>query len=89
MKSLVEAREWDKLESWIGIVWMFSRGAERRTQEDLENPMLLLFRQRPAAAQKLGEWIERWSRQHQEYIQQSFKKTCKRAHEAAQQQVVT
>ena len=88
-KSLVEAQEWGKLESWVGIVWMLSRGVEWRTEEDLENPMLLLFRQRPGAAQKLEKWIERWSRQGKQDILESFKQTCKRAHEAAQQQVVT
>jgi hypothetical protein len=55
-KSLIEAQEWGKLECWIGIVWMFSGspGAVGMTEEDLENSMLLLFRQRPGAAQRLG-----------------------------------
>ena len=87
-KTLVEAQEWSKLECWIGVVWMLSRGAEGRTEEDLENSMLLLFRQRPSAAQKLEDWIGRWSRQGKKDIPESFEQTCKRAHEAAQQQVV-
>ena len=87
-ETLVEAQEWGKLECWIGVVWMLSRGAEGRTEEDLENSMLLLFRQRPGAAQKLEDWIERWSRQGKKDIPESFEQTCKRAHEAVQRQVV-
>ena len=86
MKSLVEAREWDKLESWIGIVWMFSRGAERRTQEDLENPMLLLFRQRPDAAQNLERWIEQWSQQRKDILE-LFQPIFTRAQEAVRGEV--
>ena len=88
-KTLVEAQEWGKLECWIGIVWMLSQGDAGRTDGHLENSMLLLFRQRPGAAQKLEEWMERWSRQGEKGIPESFRQTCKRAHEAAQQQVVT
>ena len=59
VKSLIDAQEWDKLECWIGTVWMNSESAGI-TEEDLESSTLLLFRQRPGAAQKLGQWMERW-----------------------------
>ena len=55
-KSLAEAQEWDKLECWIVIV---GPGVAAVTEEDLENSTLSLFRQRPSAAQKLKEWMER------------------------------
>ena len=86
-KSLIEAQEWGKLECWIGIVWMSSSGAEDRAEEDLENLMALLFRQRPDAVQKLEEWIERWSQKYKTDIPELFERTCKRAHEEAQRQV--
>ena len=88
-ESLVEAQEWDKLECWIGIVWMSLPGVEGRTGEDLENSMVLLFCQRPGAAQKLERWIERWSRRREEDVPESFECTLKRAHEAAQRQLVS
>ena len=61
-RSLIEAEEWDKLERWIGIVWMSSVPAGI-TEEDIEHPTLLLFRHRPGAAQRLEQLIERWSRE--------------------------
>jgi len=86
-ESLVEAQEWDKLKCWIGVVWMSLPRVEGRPEEDLENPMVLLFRQRPGAAQKLGKWIERWSQHWSTGILGRFEQTCKRAHEEAQRQV--
>ena len=57
-ESLIETQEWGKLDCWIGILWMLLPGAEGRSEEDLENPMALLFCQRPGAAQKLERRIE-------------------------------
>ena len=73
-RSLIEAEEWDKLECWIGILWMalkleeipqggMSFVPEGITEEDLEHPTLLLFHHRPGAAQRLEQLIERWSRE--------------------------
>ena len=85
-KSLIDAQEWDKLECWIGTVWMFSESAGI-TEEDLENSTLLLLRQRPGAAQKLRRWIERWC---QQWFLRSFPELLRRiltqAHETAQRQ---
>ena len=89
-KYLIEVQEWGKLECWIGIIWT-SFGPLNDvgiTEEDLGNSMLLLFRQRPGAAQKLERWIEQWSQQCSMDIPDSFERSCKRAREAAQQQVV-
>jgi len=83
--SLTEAQEWDKLECWMGTVWVaWPPEADGIKEEDLSRTMLLLFRQRPGAAQKLEQWMERWSQQHGEDIPESFQQICKQAYEAAQ-----
>ena len=80
--SLTEAKEWSKLECWMGILWMLGSGG--MTEEDLEHSMVLLFRQRPGAVQKLEQWMERWSQINSGDIPEPFKRTCEQAHEAAQ-----
>ena len=87
-KSLVEAQELDKFECWIGLVWLNSWEWDVAgvTEEDLENWMLLLFRQRPGATQKLKEWMERGNQRLGWDIPESFQRICERAHEAAQGQ---
>jgi len=80
--SLTEAKEWCKLECWVRIVWMLGDGGV--TEEDLEHSMVLLFRQRPGALQKLEQWMERCSQWDGKDMPESFKRTCERAHEAAQ-----
>ena len=66
-QSLIEGEEWGKLECWIGIVWMYSESADG-TEEGLEGPTLLLFRQRPVAAQRLERWMEKRSQRRYAYI---------------------
>ena len=80
--SLTEAKEWGKLECWMGILWMLGSG--EMLEEDLEHSMVLLFRQRPGAFRKLEQWMERWSQINSGDIPERFKRTCERAHEAAQ-----
>ena len=83
---LTEAQEWSKLECWLGTVWMvWPPGADGTIEEDLDRLMVLLFRQKPGAFQKLGQWMKRWSQKNSEDIPESFKRICKRACEAAQQ----
>jgi len=83
---LTEAQEWDKLECWIGAVWVaWPPAPGGTTEEDLDHVMVLLFRQRPGALQRLEQWMERWSRRDSGDIPESFKRICKQAHEAAQQ----
>ena len=79
--SLAEAKEWSKLECWMGIVWMVRpREANAMAEGDLSHSMLLLFRQRPEAVQKLEQWMERRGQK----IPESFTRICKQAHEAVQ-----
>ena len=88
-ESLIDAEQWGKLECWIETVWMYSNcaGDVRMAEEDFENSMLLLFRQRPGAAQRLERWMERWS---QEWpgrdFPESFQRILTRAQEAVKRQ---
>jgi len=85
MIFLSEAQEWNKLECWIGTVWiLWPPEADGITEEDISCPMLLLFRQRPGALQNLEQWMERWSQIHDKSIPESFQRICKQAQEAAQ-----
>jgi len=83
---LTEAEEWSRLECWMGIIWMvLPREANAMAEGDLGHSMLLLFRQRPGAVQKLEQWIEQWGQENYEEVPESFKQICKRVREAAQQ----
>jgi len=82
---LAEAQEWRKLECWMGIVWVLWPPEDGRTmEEDLGRSILLLFRQRPDAFQKLEQWMERWSEIRNKNVPESFQRICKQAQEAAQ-----
>jgi len=82
---LAEAQEWSKLECWMGTVWMvWPPGTGGATEGDLGRSMVLLLRQRPGAAQKLEQWMGRWSQKRRKGIPESFQRICKQAHEEAQ-----
>ena len=53
VQSLESNLEWDKLEAWMGIVWMVWPPETASTIEKVRDVMLLLFRQRSGAIQKL------------------------------------
>ena len=83
--SLIEAQEWNKLECWMGTVWiLWPPEADWITEEDLSCLILLLSRQRPGALQKLEQWMERCSQINGENMPESFRRICKQAWEAAQ-----
>ena len=85
---LIDAQEWDKLECWIGTVWMVYESAGIM-EEDLERSTLLLLRQRPGAAQKLEQWIEQWSQQfYRNRFPELLRRILTQAHETAQRQDV-
>jgi len=85
MTSLAEAQEWNKLECWIGTVWiLWSPEANETTGTDLSWSMLLLFQQRPGAFQKLEKWMERRSQMCRGGIPGLFQRICKHVQEAAQ-----
>ena len=59
MVSLEEEQEWEKLESWMGFVWFVLRPKTDSISEDVEHVTLSLLRQRPGAAKKLKQWLQR------------------------------
>ena len=87
---------WTAFGGEIAIEWILGETAEGMspeperitiTEEGLEHSMLLLFRHRPGAAQRLEQWIERWSEQCAwNRIPQSFRRILTRAHGAVQRQ---
>jgi len=90
MKSLQDAKEWDKLKCWISVVWMVWPPEGGQTMEkDLENVMLSLVHQQPGALQKLKDQMEQWSNEWSwNEIPESFKQTCKQVCDKAPQQAV-
>jgi len=87
--SLVDAREWDKLKYWITIVWLVWTPVGGSTTEELEDAMLSLSHQQPGALQKLGKEMEKWSTVLPWInISESFKQTCKKAHDKGAQQAI-
>ena len=81
--SLLEGQEWDKLECWMGIVWMAWPTQTGTTTEDVERATALLFRQRPGAIQKLAEQMERRSTSGNGGVPEAFRRICGRPHETA------
>lgn len=86
MTSLEGDQRWDKLESWMGIVWMVRPpGTGSATEADVLRVTLLLFHQRSGAIQKLERWMELWCEKHGKVAPESFRQVCKQARlEAAQ-----
>ena len=86
---LTGAEDWDKLECWMGIVWIkWPPGVGETTEEELERLTLLLFRQRPGAIQKLAQWMEEWSKESRKKVPEHFERICKQAHDAVQQDLL-
>ena len=77
MENLEEGQEWDKLESWMCLVWMAwpPEGGET-TERDLGHVTLSLFRQRPGAVQKLVLWVKRWNKKCHQDVPESFRWIC-------------
>lgn len=78
--SLLRAQEWDKLECWMGLVWML--WTPNDIPDDLGNAMESLFRKRPDAIQKLTQWVEQWSKKSERDAPESFELICEQAREA-------
>ena len=57
--SLSASQQWDKLECWMGALWM-SVPIREDMVGILESETVSLFRRRPCAVQKLTEWVERY-----------------------------
>jgi hypothetical protein len=75
--SLIDAGEWDRLECWVGVVWIAWPPGPGDPEEDLGSATTLLFRQRPGAILKLIRWMEKWNHSHQRrVIPRSFQQIC-------------
>lgn len=80
MTALEHNGDWDKLECWMGVIWMvWPPEGGKTVEEDLERVMRSLFNRRPGAVRKLGEWVERWSNAPFNILPESFYLTCERA----------
>ena len=83
--SLEGNQDWDKLECWMGVVWMlWPLISGKMKVEDLQRATLSLFRQRPGAIQKLRKWMGQRSPRTLE----TFQQICNQASpEAARQDI--
>jgi len=71
---------WDRLECWLGVVWIaWPPEAGSTAEEDVRRVMLTLFRQRPGAIPKLERWIGRWSVNHGKAVPENFRQICEQA----------
>jgi len=86
MASLKEVGEWDKLECWIGIVWMLYPPEGGKTEEEeLRHTTLSLFHKKPDAIHKLMQWMERCAH-GQRPIPGSFQQIYEQMHKEEAQQ---
>ena len=77
--SLLRAQEWDKLECWVGAVWMTWPPEAEDAIEDLTRTMESLFRRRPSAVQKLTQLMEQWGKEWHEEVPKPFQEICDKA----------
>ena len=87
--SLKDAQEWDKLEHWMGVVWMVWPPKDDETMEKgLKSGMQSLFHHQPGAIQKLQQWMGQWSAKSRLNVPELFRQICEEADlEMAQQGV--
>ena len=69
---LLGAQEWDKLECWVGVIWVLWPPEIDNTQGDLVRAMVSLLRRRPGAAQKVAGWMIRFSGESRGDVPTSF-----------------
>ena len=69
---LLGAQEWDKLECWVGVIWVLWPPETDNTQGDLVRAMVSLLRRRPGAAQKVAGWMIRFSGESRGDVPTSF-----------------
>ena len=81
--SLLGDQEWDKLECWMGVVWMAWPSETDDMPGYLKHATESLFRQRPGAARKLRKWVGRWREKNGQHVPESFERVWAQAREAA------
>jgi hypothetical protein len=81
MKSLEEAQDWDKLETWMLFVWW--SWCSRSREGDIERITLTLFRQRPSAVPKFELLYEKCRRPNSHCLfnvhKDEFRRICDQA----------
>ena len=82
ISSLLGAKEWEKLECWMGVFWMLWPPEISNAPGDLKSPMESLFRARPGAIRKLAEWMGRSCESRKVDVPESFKRICEQARQA-------
>ena len=70
IESLEGANKWDRLEYWLGFNWVYWGPG---MVKNLESVTLSLLHRRPGAVQKLGRWVERYSK-----LSATFQSLCER-----------
>ena len=78
-RFLLESEEWEKLECWLGVVWMAWLPETDDETEDLNSATNLLFRQKPDSVRKLTQWMEEWSEDRRKAIPVPFQEICEQA----------
>ena len=73
--SLMDAQEWDKLEYWVGVVWMACPPELGNVAKELEDALEGLEKKRPGALRKR---MELWSEMHRKDLPESFQQTCEK-----------
>ena len=100
MVSLEDAKEWDKLECWIGVVWInwppkdIDTTEGSKTTEDggvtargLEDVMLSLFHHQPGAIQRLQRLMGKCEKEGDGFVvPELFKQICEQVHLKVDQQ---
>ena len=81
--SLLKAEEWDKLECWMGVIWMVWPPTADGITEGFGHTISSLFRQRPHAVQKLTRWMEQWSKECEAEVPDVFYQVCEQGCEEA------
>ena len=71
--SLVNGEEWDKLECWMGIVWMAWPREPGNVASELKVGMESLEKERPGS---LRNWMEQWCGKYGRDVPESFQQTC-------------
>jgi hypothetical protein len=64
MKSLEAAQDWEKLETWMLVVWWSMYRSNSVPIQDVGRATLTLFRQRPSAIPKFDDLLENHTQSH-------------------------
>jgi len=86
MKSFEEAGDWERLEVWVGMMWILELPEEGIEVEEVERATRTLFYKRPGAIQTVEEWVLGASEENSLYVQHGdvFRMVCIEARKEAE-----